>query len=110
MSITVHIAQLHINAVNFLRVIYPALQILEEVYIPGESLYLDIYIPSMKTAVECQGVQHSEYNSFFYKNKRKNFNNAQSRDDRKFQWCKLNNIRIVYFYDGEDEEQWKTKM
>ena len=55
----INASQLHINAVNFLRIIYPALQILEEVNIQGENLYLDIYIPSMKTAVECHGAQHS---------------------------------------------------
>lgn len=103
-------SQLHTDATNFLRVIYPALQILEEVYIPGENLYLDIYIPSMKTAIECQGEQHHEYNKFFHNNDPKNFSRSQTRDDRKKQWCSINNIRIVYFYHGEDEEQWKAKM
>lgn len=103
-------SQLHLNAVAFLRVIYPALQILEEVHIPGENLYLDIYIPAMKTVVECQGAQHSEFSKFFHRRNPKNFANAKARDERKKQWCDLNNIRIVYFYDGEDEEQWKTKM
>jgi hypothetical protein len=106
----VNASQLHINAVSFLRLIYPALQILEEVHIPGENLYLDIYIPAMKTAVECQGAQHSEFNKFFHRRNPKNFANARARDERKKEWCDLNNIRIVYFYDGEDENQWQKKM
>lgn len=103
-------SQLHIAAVDFLRDMYPAVQILEEVHIPGENLYLDIYMPSIRTAVECQGIQHEQYNSFFYKRNPKNFANAKKRDERKLEWCRLNNIRLVYFYDGEDEEQWKKKM
>lgn len=103
-------SQLHINAIHFLREIYPAAQLIEEVYIPGEDLYIDIYIPSMKTAVECQGAQHEKYNKFFHGPNLKGFKKSLDRDQRKRDWCELNGIRIVYFYPDESEEQWKAKM
>lgn len=103
-------SNLHLNAVYFLREIYPALQILEEVHIPGENLYLDIYIPAMKTAVECQGSQHFEFSKFFHRRNPKNFTNAKERDSRKFSWCILNNIRLIYFYENETLEDWKSKL
>lgn len=103
-------SQLHTNAVNFLRDIYPAAQLLEEVYIPGEDLYIDIYIPSLKTAVECQGSQHGKHNKFFHGPTSKGFKKSLDRDQRKRDWCELNSIRIVYFYPEESEEQWKVKM
>lgn len=109
-NVNTHPSQLHTAALNLLRETYPAIQILEEVYIPGENLYLDIYIPSLKTAVECQGVQHEQYNSFFYNHNKRNFTNAQNRDKRKKEWCRINNIRMVYFYNNEDVATWKTKL
>lgn len=105
----INASSLHINAVNFLRFIYPAMQILEEVYLPGEELYLDIYMPSIKTAVECQGQQHDQYNRFFHKNQ-KGYRRSIDRDSRKEQWCYVNNIRIIYFYPNESEDQWKLKL
>lgn len=105
-----NVSKIHLDALNFLRTIYPAAQLLEEVYIPGEDLYIDIYIPSLKTAVECQGEQHGKYNKFFHGPTSKGFNRSLDRDRRKKEWCELNGIRTVYFYPDESEEQWKSKM
>src|SRR3954466_384223 len=86
-------SQLHTHTINLLRSIYPAVQLLEEVYIPGEDLYIDIYIPSLKTAVECQGAQHDKHNKFFHGHTVKGFHRSLDRDRRKKDWCDLNGIR-----------------
>ena len=73
---------------------YPNDLIFEEVYIPGENLILDFFIPSLKLVIECQGKQHYEYISFFHKTKR-DFYRHQDRDLKKRAWCQLNNFKLI---------------
>ncbi len=100
---------LHLSARLFLKRQYPAIQILEEVYVPGEGLYLDFYIPTYKVCVECQGEQHNEYTSFFHKTKL-DFFRSKSRDTRKHDWCSANGIKLVEFFTEETESTWQTKL
>ena len=99
----------HENAREILHEVFPTLQILEEVYIPGERLYLDFYIPLKKLAIEVQGEQHEEYTPFMHKDKL-GFGRAQTRDKRKAEFCRINGITLIYFYPDEDEECWKKKL
>jgi len=73
---------------------YPMDVILEEVYIRGEKLVLDFFIPSRKLAIECNGIQHNKFVKFFHETLR-GFHNQQDRDVRKREWCRLNNIRLI---------------
>lgn len=102
-------SEIHLLTREFLKENYPAIQILEEVYLPGEKLYLDFYLPTLKLAIECQGEQHEKFTPFFHKNKM-NFYKSKGRDNRKEEFCKINGIRLVYFYPTESEEQWKKKI
>ena len=99
----------HEQTREFLKNQYPATQVLEEVYIPGERLFLDFFIPSFKLAIECQGVQHGKYVPFFHGTKLE-FAKAMQRDSRKLSWCSLNGIRLEYFFPEEDEDKWKQKI
>lgn len=56
---------------------------------------LDFFIPTLNTAIECQGIQHFEPVSFFggYNGLKK----IIERDLEKNKKCKKNNIKILYF-------------
>lgn len=75
--------------------------ILEEVTIPGMSLYIDFLLPSKKIAFEIHGRQHDQYVKHFHKNTR-GFLNAQQRDENKSAWCKLNKIMLVTVRSPEE--------
>lgn len=59
------------------------------------NMKLDFYFEKYKTAIECQGIQHFEKNQYFDRHgtlqKRKKY------DIQKFELCKDNGIRIIYF-------------
>lgn len=69
---------------------------------------LDFFIPSINTAIECQGKQH------FYENGRfEGFETLLKRDIEKYNLCKKNGVNIIYvvndsfkkridFYDDKD--------
>jgi very-short-patch-repair endonuclease len=101
---------LHLKARKLLKEKFQACQILEEVYLPNESLYLDFFIPSIKLAVEIQGRQHKEFVPYFHGNNKKNFQKSIGRDKRKAEWCLNNSIELIYFESDEDEKQWQTKL
>lgn len=68
--------------------------ILEEFPLPDERLWLDFFLPHHKLGFEYQGKQHDEFVKLFHGDK-KGFERSQSRDARKQQWCKINNIHLV---------------
>jgi hypothetical protein len=75
--------------------------ILEEVSLSGHKLSFDFFIPTHKIAFEIDGSQHQEYNTFFYKNKRE-FLNAQKRDDDKQQICDANGWTLIRVASEEE--------
>ena len=96
----------HLAARSIINIIYPTLQILEEVPIQlrkNETLYLDFYLPLKKVCVEVHGEQHYKFIPFYH-NTILNFLKAQKRDKEKQEWCEINNIKhIVLPYDKETE-------
>lgn len=76
---------------------YPHDLIFEEINIPGEGLILDFFIPSINLVVECHGRQHTQHIKHFHKTKR-DFHDQQDRDNKKQQWCRLNNFRLIEVY------------
>jgi hypothetical protein len=74
---------------------------MEEVTIPGSSLYLDLYLPLIPLAVEVHGKQHYEHIPFFHKTKA-DFLLSQKRDKDKANWAEFNHIFFVVLpYDKE---------
>jgi len=77
---------------------YPHDTIFEEVFVPGENLIFDFFIPSLYLIIECMGVQHTKHIKHFHKTKR-DFHNQQERDCRKRKLCKLNGFKLLEIYD-----------
>lgn len=68
--------------------------ILEEFPIPEENLWLDFYLPHNSLAFEFHGEQHDQFNKFFHGDK-KGFEKSLERDQRKRDWCTLNDITLI---------------
>lgn len=64
-----------------------------------DRLRLDIYIPSLNTAIEYQGLQHFIPIDFY--GGEKAFIKQQERDKRKLEYCKLHKINLFYFSDDK---------
>lgn len=70
-------------------------------YPVGDRLRLDFYIPDLKIGFEYHGIQHSTFNSFFYKDEGE-FREAKKRDVYKAQFCAEQNIAFVEIWHYED--------
>jgi hypothetical protein len=103
-------SQIHLRARSLLNTIYPTLQILEEVPITvrrGETLYLDFYIPLIKSCIEVHGEQHYKFIGHYHNNKY-NFMKSKKRDRDKAEWCRINRIdHLVLPFDKSDDE-WRN--
>ena len=80
--------------------------ILEEFGIPEERLFIDFYMPHHSLAFEFQGTQHDEFNKFFHGDK-SGFEKSKVRDDRKRQWCEINDILLIEVRDTLFADQLK---
>ena len=68
--------------------------LLEEFPLPGERLWLDFFMPHHRLAFEYQGKQHDEFVKIFHVDK-KGFEKSKIRDERKRQWCEMNDLTLV---------------
>lgn len=89
--------------------LYPQDVVLEEFHIPGESLYIDFFLPRKRLVVEVHGAQHYCYSEFFHGSKEA-FQQSKLRDKRKRDWCELNNITFVEIRYDDDEEEVLNKL
>ena len=106
-------SKFHVRARKLLKTIYHSYRILEEVKLPGSTeshrkgvLYLDFYIPLIKTCIEFHGEQHYKFIGHYHGN-RFNFIKAKQRDMSKKEWCELNNITHLELKFDQTDEQWK---
>lgn len=102
----------HLKVLEMLKELFPTIQILEEVQIQvkkNKDLYLDFYLPLYDIAIEIDGAQHREYNSFM-SGSREGFVKQQSNDILKERWCELNQISFIRLRDDEDVKEWKAKF
>jgi len=73
--------------------------VFEEFPVVGTALTIDFYNHTRRIAVEAQGGQHERYVSHFHgKHNRYNFLRQLKRDQRKLDFCELNNITMVEIY------------
>jgi hypothetical protein len=102
----------HLRARELLKNCYPTIPILEEVTIPvrrSDVLYVDFYIPMLRTAVEVHGEQHYKFIKFYHHD-RLGFLRSQKRDREKIEWCDINNIKYIELPYNEDEESWRKRI
>ena len=89
--------------------------ILEEIALPGskdgfgKTLYADFFLPRIRLICEVHGVQHKIYVPFFHKTKQ-DFFASKKRDQRKRDWCTLNEIILVELYDTESIDIWRERI
>lgn len=105
-------SSLHLQARKLITIEYPTLQILEEVPIPlrkSETLYLDFYLPLIKTCIEVHGEQHFKFIPFYHNNVL-NFLKAKKRDQEKEEWCEKNGIKYIALAYNESEQLWRDKI
>jgi very-short-patch-repair endonuclease len=74
--------------------------VFEEFRIVGSRLSLDFYNANKKIAVEVQGDQHIKFVKHFHKNRLKYLDQLK-RDDKKLDFCNLNDIKLVEVYSTD---------
>jgi hypothetical protein len=102
-------SELHLRCRELLRKLYPTQPILEEVPIPGENLFCDFYLPRRNMVIECNGEQHYTFMRHFH-GTYTSFAKHKARDERKLQWCNINNIKFIVLPYNENDEQWQKKI
>jgi hypothetical protein len=68
---------------------------LEEMPVPGTRYSFDLVNLSKMIIVETNGIQHSQYNSFFHGKNRFNFHEQIVRDEAKREWSVANGFTLV---------------
>ena len=70
-------------------------------------LYIDFYLPKYNLAIECQGRQHFGFVGWSKneEKRKKEFEQILERDKRKYQFCKENNIKLLYYFNEEYNAQ-----
>jgi hypothetical protein len=102
----------HLQARSLISSVHPTLQILEEVGIPvrkGQTLYMDFYLPLIKTCIEVHGEQHYRFVSHYHGNIM-SFLKSQQKDKDKKEWCSINNIRYIELPHNENIAQWTERL
>lgn len=75
--------------------------VFEEFPVAGTRLTLDFYNANKKIAVEVQGAQHLKYVPYFHGKARSNFLKQIRRDQRKLDFCNLNDITLVEIFPDD---------
>lgn len=106
----------HKIARELIHELFSGYNIYEETKLPGtvdpakkSALYLDFFIPNVTIAIEVHGEQHFKYVPFFHKTKA-GFLQQKVRDQRKGEWCRINNITLIELRWNESIECWREKI
>ena len=65
---------------------------------------LDFYNANKRIAIEVQGAQHTKYVKHFHKNRYK-FLDQLKRDQKKLDFCEINDIKLVEIYPNDTVDQ-----
>ena len=74
--------------------------VFEEFKIVGTRMTFDLYNANKKIAIEVQGAQHTKYVKFFHGSRLKYLQQLK-RDDKKFRFCEINDIKLVEIYPND---------
>lgn len=94
-------SKIQFNTKQFLKKYWSKHIVFEEFPVAGTRLSLDFYNANKKIAIEVQGKQHTKYVPFFHGNNKINYINQLKRDQDKFKFCELNDIKLIEIYEGE---------
>lgn len=72
----------------------------EEFRVAGTQLSLDFYNHTQKIAIEVQGAQHLKFVKHFHRT-RANFVRQIRRDNKKLDFCELNEINLLEIYPDD---------
>lgn len=79
---------------NLLQEVYPNFEIIYEQPIGELGQRIDLFIPSLGLAVEYDGIQHTKYSSFFYKDELA-WQNAVLLDKKKNEFLEEHGVKLV---------------
>jgi hypothetical protein len=82
---------------NFLKPYWQHDIVFEEFRLVGTRLSFDFYNANKKIIIEVQGAQHTKFVKFFHGNRLK-FLQQLKRDDKKYEFCEKNNLKLVEIY------------
>jgi hypothetical protein len=105
-------SSLHLRARQLIHNCFPTLQTLEEISVSvrrAETLYLDFYLPLIKTCIEVHGEQHYAFNRFFHSTVL-GFLKHKKRDQDKQEWCSINNIKYIELPYNETDDEWRLRI
>ena len=71
--------------------------VFEELRLVDTRMTFDFYNANKKIAIEVQGQQHTKFVPFFHGNRNK-FLQQLKRDNKKLEFCVMNNIKLVEIY------------
>lgn len=89
-------SNLHKDILKAAEEAFPGEVILQEesIRVDDKTLFLDIYLPRLKIAIECDGVQHEKFNKFFHRDIA-TFAIQKKNDQLKELYCKENAISLI---------------
>lgn len=104
-------SKIQFSVKSFLKEFWSKKIVFEEFPVAGTRLSFDIFNASEKIAIEVQGQQHTKYTPFFHGKNKYNYINQLFRDKEKFDFCKLNEIKLIeiYYSDKVSKELFKEQ-
>ena len=76
--------------------------VFEEFPVVGTRMSLDFYNANKKVAIEVQGGQHTKYVPHFHGKYKNNYLAQLDRDQKKMEFCRVNDITLVEIYEKDD--------
>jgi very-short-patch-repair endonuclease len=83
---------------RFLKAYWSEDFVFEEFRIVDTRMTFDFFNANKKIAIEVQGRQHTKFVPFFHSSRAK-FLQQLKRDTKKFEFCEINNIKLIEIYD-----------
>ncbi|RTL03101.1 MAG: hypothetical protein EKK57_00355 [Proteobacteria bacterium] len=85
---------------QFLKQFWQYHIVYEELPVLGTKLRMDFYNATKRISVEYDGAQHNKFTPFFHGSKA-GFLSSLKRDDRKTQFCEINNITQIVLIEED---------
>ena len=84
--------------------------VFEEFPLAGSRMTFDFYNATKNVIIEVQGKQHTKFIPFMHANSKINYLKQLKRDEDKINFCNLNDIILLEYFDGENKLSDLDKM